>query len=170
MVDAATGAMLPLPLNSLLRNGGTRSSITSLVATPTGFYGTGYSLCRAQGNVEGAFRADWDGNLVWIEDCHGDTYSLALSGDEAYIAGHPHYCGGVGGFPQTPVWTYLPGLAFSQAATGALGTDPHSYYNFAGSRADSAELVPRHQRRHLHRADQGPWHVAAQRRLRGLRR
>ena len=51
MVDATTGAALPLPLNALLRNGGTVSSIMSLVATPTGFYGTGYSQSRAKGDV-----------------------------------------------------------------------------------------------------------------------
>ena len=109
MVNAATGSMLPLPLNALLRNGGTRSSIMSLIPGPGGFYGTGYSLSRVEGNVEGAFRADWDGNMVWVQDCHGDSYSIALSGEEAYLAGHPHYCGGVE--EASPRYRPAPGIA-----------------------------------------------------------
>jgi PKD repeat protein len=162
MVDANTGSLLPLPLNSLLRNGGDRASIMSLVATPTGFYGTGYSQSRSQGNVEGAFRADWSGNMLWVEDCHGDTYSIALSGEEVYVAGHPHYCGGVGGYPQTPVWTFHRALSFTQAVTGVLGTDPHSYYNYAGQPAPSPlTWYPDINAGTITGQEQGPWNVAA---------
>jgi hypothetical protein len=162
MVNATTGAMLPLPINALLRNGTSKSAIMSLVATATGFYGTGYSFARAAGNVEGTFRADWSGKLVWYEDCHGDTYSVALSGDEVYIAGHPHYCGGVGAFPQTPVFTFHRALAFTTAATGVLGTDPLSYYNYAGKPAPSQlTWYPDINAGTYTGQSQGPWSVAA---------
>ena len=104
LLNAATGANLPMPVNNLIRNGGSQAAITSLVAAPdgSGFYGSGYSFQKTTGNLEGAFRADWNGNLVWVEDCHGDTYSVFPSGGALYVAGHPHYCGNLGGFPQTP--------------------------------------------------------------------
>ena len=134
MVNSATGASLPLPANALLRNGNTESFFTSLVSTPTGFYGTGYSFSRAQGNVEGAFLVDWDGNLVWIEDCHGDTYSLAVSANAVYVAGHPHECSSVGSFPQTNPWTFHRALAFSRQATGVSGANPNNYLTSPASR------------------------------------
>ena len=163
MVNAATGSMLPLPLNALLRNGGTRSSIMSLIPGPGGFYGTGYSLSRVEGNVEGAFRADWDGNMVWVQDCHGDSYSIALSGEEAYLAGHPHYCGGVeGGFPEVSPRTWHRALAFTQAVTGPLGIDPHSYYNYGGQPGPSQlDWYPDMNAGTYTGQEQGPWHVAA---------
>jgi PKD repeat protein len=162
MVDATTGAMLPLPLNALLRDGTSQASIMSLVATSTGFYGTGYSFSRAAGNVEGTFRSDWSGNMVWLEDCHGDTYSVAVSADAVYVAGHPHFCGSVGAFPQTPVWTFHRALAFTTAVTGVLGTDPWNYYNYAGQPAPTQlNWYPDINSGTYTGQDQGPWNVAA---------
>ncbi|BDZ49551.1 hypothetical protein GCM10025867_17920 [Frondihabitans sucicola] len=51
-VDARTGKNLPWHVNSVVRNGGTSSAITSLTATSTGLYGTGYTFGRG-GNLEG---------------------------------------------------------------------------------------------------------------------
>ncbi|HEY8790490.1 MAG TPA: PKD domain-containing protein [Actinopolymorphaceae bacterium] len=80
-----------------------------------GVYGSGY-VFGANGNLEGSFRADNNtGAITWIEDCHGDTYSVFASTDAVYVAGHPHYCGNIGGFPQTsPNWTFYHSIAFSK--------------------------------------------------------
>ncbi|AEE47155.1 PKD domain-containing protein [Cellulomonas fimi] len=132
-VDATTGATLPLAINGLIRNGSTQASITSVTSDATSFYVTGY-VFGSTGNLEGTARGDWaTGALVWVEDCHGDTYAAWPGpGDAVYVAGHPHYCGNIGGFPQTEPWTFYRGLAFSKSVTGTATADPYGYHNYAG--------------------------------------
>lgn len=162
LVNATTGSSLPMPINSIVRNGAERSAIMSLVAAPEGFYGTGYTSDLTQGNLEGAFRADWNGNLTWLEDCHGDSYSVALSSDAVYVAGHPHFCGNVGAFPETDPWTFHRALAFTRQQTGILGTDPHNYPNFAGRPAPTQlHWYPDINSGTFTGQNQGPWSVAA---------
>lgn len=139
MVNADTGTRLSLPINSIVRNAGSTAAITSLVAGTDGFYGTGQAFGRTEGNLEGAFKADWSGNRIWIEDCRGDTYGAAIDGAVLYIAGHPHDCARVGGFPNTKNPTvYYHALAFTTARTRTLtaATDSN-YYNFGGQPAPS---------------------------------
>lgn len=162
-VDSTTAALLPWNVNGLIRNAGTQSSITSLTSDSTGLYGSGY-VFGAGGNLEGSFRADWaNGDLVWVEDCHGDTYSTAVTNNAEYVAGHPHYCGNIGGFPQTsPTWTFHRGLAFSKAATQTVTADPLGYYNFAGNPAPSLQnWYPEFNVGTFTGQSQGPWSVAA---------
>ena len=73
-----------------------------------------------------------------LEDCHGDTYSNypAASG-VVYAASHAHYCGNVGGFPQTDPWTMYDGTAFTKQVTGTLSADPLGYYNYNGTPSPS---------------------------------
>lgn len=136
-VNASTGASLPFAANNVVRNAGTQSSITSLYATTDRVYGTGYVYATDRtvqsGNLEGTFSADPNGNLVWIEDCHGDSYSVFPQGNAVYVAAHKHYCGNIGAFPQTNPWTYSYATAFSKAATGTITADPLGYYNFEGN-------------------------------------
>lgn len=161
MVDAVTGTNLPMPVNALVRNGQSTSGITDLEATADGFYGGGYTYSRASGNLEGMFRADWNGNLVWVEDCHGDTYGIYPSSHGAvYTAGHSHYCGNVGGFPQTTPWTYYRGLAFSDDVRGKVANENLGYYNFYGqSRPDLLTFFPNINAGTFTGLSQGPWDV-----------
>jgi hypothetical protein len=137
-VDATTGANQSLPLNSVIRDAGTYGKIMSLNAASDGYwYGTGYAFGNTSGNFEGSFKADWSGNLIWMEDCHGDTYSSAQTGSVLYVAGHPHDCKRIsgGGFPDTlNPRVYHNGIAFSTAKAGTLGayTTDSSYKNFVG--------------------------------------
>ena len=134
-VNASTGASMPFAANSVVRNAGTEASITSLIATADRIYGTGY-VFGSGGNLEGTFSADpATGNLIWLEDCHGDTYSAFPQGDVVYVASHAHYCGNIGGFPQTEPWTMYYATAFSKAATGTVKRDPMGYFNFEGQPA-----------------------------------
>src|SRR6185312_8090463 len=121
-VDTATGLSVPWAANQKVRDGGVKASITSLFATNDRIYGTGYVYgSLSDGNLEGVFSADPDtGNLYWIDDCHGDSYSVYAMGDVVYDAGHPHFCGDIGGFPQSDPWTYHHTIAFSKAATGTV--------------------------------------------------
>ncbi|WP_298459554.1 LamG-like jellyroll fold domain-containing protein [uncultured Cellulomonas sp.] len=126
------GAPEALPVNSLVRNGGPNSSIYNLYGDATGFYGVGY-VFGSGGNLEGAFSADWDGTLRWLEDCHGDSYDIYTSGPATYTVGHPHFCSTLGGYPQTEPWTSYNTNTFTNFETRKLGRNPYSgYFNFQG--------------------------------------
>lgn len=160
-VDSATGASLPWGVNSLVRNAGVNAAIFSLDSDGDSVYGTGY-VFGSGGNLEGTFRSDWSGNLNWVQDCHGDEYSVAVSSGAVYVAGHPHYCGNVGSFPQTDPWTFHRALAFSKETTGTLTADPHGYYNFAGTPAPTAlNWFPDINAGSYTGQSQGPWSVDA---------
>ncbi len=134
-VNTTTGASVPWAANAIVRNAGSQASITSLRATEDRVYGTGY-VFGAGGNLEGAFSADpATGAIIWIEDCHGDSYSTFSQGEVVYVASHAHYCGNIGGFPQTEPWTMYYATAFTKAATRTITADPMGYYNFAGNPA-----------------------------------
>ncbi|MGH1525255.1 PKD domain-containing protein [Leifsonia sp. L25] len=133
MFDGTSGAFTTFGANSVVRDAGTQAGITSLYATTDRVYGSGY-VFGSGGNLEGSFSADPStGNLIWMEDCHGDTYSVFPMNNALYVAGHPHYCGNVGGFPQTNPWTYHHTIAFSKAQTGTLTNNGDgAYANFTG--------------------------------------
>ena len=134
-VDSNTGATLPFAVNNDVRNGGPNAGITSLSGDGDSVYGTGY-VFGSGGNLEGTFRASWaDGSITWIEDCHGDSYSAVPIGDVVYVASHEHYCGNIGGFPQTDPWTTQRGTAFTKDAKTTITADPYGYYNWAGKPA-----------------------------------
>jgi PKD repeat protein len=138
LLTGTNGANLPFPAGAVVRDAGTQAGITALVATSDRVYGSGY-VFGSGGNLEGSFSADPNGNLLWMEDCHGDTYSIWPLGDALYAAGHPHYCGNVGGFPQTNPWTYHHTIAFSKARTGTLTNNGDgAYANFTGQPAPTS--------------------------------
>ena len=89
----------------------------------------------------------------------------------SYVASHEHYCGNMGGFPQTDPWSVYHATAFSQIATG-INTAGH--LRLPGpprsAVADAAELVPDLLHRHLHRPGPGRVERHGQQRLRRLRR
>lgn len=160
-VDASTGAGIPFAASATVRNAGTQAAITSLVATPDRIYGTGY-VFGAGGNLEGTFSANPDtGAIIWIEDCHGDTYSTFPQGEVVYVSSHAHYCGNIGGFPQTEPWTMYYATAFSKAATGTVTADPMGYWNFAGNPAPSLlNWFPKLQQGTYTGQGQAGWSVA----------
>ena len=162
LLDATTGDNLPMPVNGLIRNGNIRAAILSMAGDGDSFYGAGYAYSKTQGNLEGAFRADWDGNLTWVEDCHGDTYSVYPAENDVYVAGHPHYCGNVAGYPQTdPDWTFYRALAFSKDVRGTVSKDPYGYYNYEGQpRPDLLNWFPDINAGSYTGQSQGPWSIS----------
>ena len=92
--------MLPLPVNSEVRDAGAELRDPEPVEpTATNFYGSGYHFGRG-GNIEGSSpRTGPTGDMVWVEDCHGDTYSVFPAGDAVYSASHKHYCGNIRRLP-----------------------------------------------------------------------
>ena len=144
-VKSTTGANVTFPTNSVVRNAGSNSAIWSLATDSTNVYGTGY-VFGSGGNLEGSFSTRWsDGKINWLEDCHGDSYSVFPGPQAVYVAGHPHSCanipgeGSLGrGFPNMPSGSAQRAIAFSRSATGTVSTNREgNYHNFAGNPAPS---------------------------------
>ncbi|MEV5053183.1 PKD domain-containing protein [Arthrobacter sp. LAR12-1-1.1] len=136
-VDTALGAVQPFQINNIARNGGSTGAITTLATDGVNVYGAGYTFGRSS-TLEGMFSVKWsDGSTTWLEDCHGDTYSIQPLGDAVYLAGHAHFCGNIGAFPQAEPWQFNRGIAFSKKATGTVTAESHGYTNFAGNPAPS---------------------------------
>ena len=132
----STGAGLPLPVNSEVRDGGANSAILHVATDGTYFYGGGYKFnAGGASNSEGTFQAKWsDGTLVTLEDCHGDTYDIAPVGDLVYKASHKHYCGNSGGFPQTDPWTRWDATAWTKTVEGSPNLkDVYGYGDHPGT-------------------------------------
>ncbi|GAA5109344.1 hypothetical protein GCM10023339_09300 [Alloalcanivorax gelatiniphagus] len=150
MVDATTGANLPMAVNSVVRNASATAdpdangagSITSLTTDGTAIYGTGYTYLRAGGTFEGTFSASWEGGKInFLNDCHGDSYDTMPIGAAVYTAGHAHYCENLDGFRQgaggVGSYPYHRAIATTTVATGTLTWEPDTgrYYDFEGQPA-----------------------------------
>src|SRR5690606_38562610 len=89
-------ALLPSTLNPEIYHVGFGASLNSLSIDENYVYGTGFTFLAegmGEGNLEGAFAADpVTGDIVWIADCHGDSYAVFPNPgqDHVYVAGHPH--------------------------------------------------------------------------------
>lgn len=161
-VDATSGASLPWNANSRIRDAGAKAGVYSLTSDDSGVYGTGYNY--GGGNIEGAFRMSWgNGDLVWVEDCHGDTYSAAVLNGVVYTAGHAHYCSNVGGFPQTDPSSFQRGIAFTTNTSGKVnGGVTLGYASWEGTPApDLLNWWPDFNTGSVSGSTQGPWSVAA---------
>lgn len=104
LLSASTGEVLPMPVNDTVRTAGKEAAIFDIAVDDAGFYGTAYSAVGRldEANLEGSFKADWNGNLIWLEPCHGDTYGIAPTKDTVYTVGHAHSCETIYGFPNMP--------------------------------------------------------------------
>ncbi len=159
-VDTSTGALLTWEVNNRVRNGGVNAAITSLSGDADNVYITGY-VFGTGGNLEGTAAASWNGGkITWLDDCHGDTYAAVPIGDVVYKVGHAHYCGNIGGFPQTEPWTFQRALAFSKAVGGTIIRDPLGYPNWEGLPAPRMQnWFPDLNTGTATGQNQGPWTV-----------
>ena len=132
-VDGVTGASMSLPVNSQVRNAGQAAGILNVATDGEYFYGVGWHF-NGTGNSEGTFAARWtDGSLVWLEDCHGDTYDVAPIGDLVYTASHKHYCGNSGGFPQSNPWSFKHSTVWTKSVQGTNTADIYGYPDHPGT-------------------------------------
>ena len=139
-LSPTTGALLATNIASTVRNAGKTAAITSLTVSGNYVYGTAYHFGEG-GNLEGTFKAEVaTGNVQWVEDCHGDTYGVAVLNSIVYTVSHAHFCGNIGGFPQTDAnWSINQrfSLAFTDTATGTIGHDPYGYFDWFGTPSPS---------------------------------
>ena len=158
-----SGASLPWKVNSVIRNAGANSAILSLTSSSAGVFGTGYGF-YGEGNFEGAFRASWaDGTLIWLEDCHGDTYSAVPTDSVVYTAGHAHDCRTIGGPPETKPRAIHRTLSFTMNPTGTVAKNTVTrYFNFEGKpRPSLLTWYPDINAGTFTGQNQGAWNVTA---------
>lgn len=171
-IDTKTGKVQYRWLvNDVVRNGaeadGTEhSAIYSLVSDGSFVYGSGYQYKAGKtGKLEGVFKARWsDGAISWLEDCHGDTYSVALLDGVVYTAGHAHDCSTVaGGWAEASPQDIRRAIAFTRVATGELAsTTMRRYTDFGGQPAPSLyDWFPAISAGTYTGMSQGPWHVTS---------
>ncbi|MET8523592.1 hypothetical protein [Nocardioides sp. NPDC004968] len=161
-IKVATGASMALPVNSEFRDAGTNSAVLALESDGASFYGSGYHY-GSGGNSEGTFKADWaTGQLTWLEDCHGDTYSIWPTDDVVYQASHKHYCGNSGGFPETSPRSFQHSTAVTQDVRGTNTRDIYGYPDHPGTpRPEFLEWYPKWTPGTFTGANQAPWTVTA---------
>ena len=164
-VDLTTGALLPWAANQVVRNARTSAAILTLSTDGSDVFGAGFTYGRADGNFEGLFSARGDtGAINWLQDCHGDTYSAVPANGYLYLAAHDHYCGNVGGFPQTENWAVNQrhALSFTNQAAGVHRREPWGYHNWEGWPAPSmVNWFPEWEIGTYTGQNQAAWSVAA---------
>lgn len=134
-VDADSGAASSVAVTQVVRDATSTAGITSLATDGSLVYGTGYDFGEG-GNFEGTFAMNASGALVWLEDCHGDTYAAAPVGGVVYTVGHAHNCATIGGFPEVNPRTHHRALAFTTAARSTVQHNLQpNYADFAGNPA-----------------------------------
>ncbi|QQS20316.1 hypothetical protein IPL85_02625 [Candidatus Saccharibacteria bacterium] len=82
------------------------AAIGSLTTDGTNIYLTGYNfrLFGRPGAIEGrAAISPVDGKLVWLNDCHGDSYDTYPMNGVLYSVGHAHECIDAGSFADGPL-------------------------------------------------------------------
>ncbi|MGO2610218.1 PKD domain-containing protein [Glutamicibacter ardleyensis] len=160
VINTSTSEKYSYPAADYIRNGGSSGSITSIASDEDSFYASGFTFGRSA-TLEGVVAVNWnDLGTRWLEDCHGDTYSVHSSGNSLYIAGHPHYCGNIGGFAQEPVWDHYRAMNFSKEVSGRIDRDIHGYTNYEGlPHPQLQNWFPSLSVGTYTGQDQGPWNV-----------
>ena len=175
-VDATTGALLPWNVNSLdpqRRHAGGHHSPELATATASTAPATSSAAAATSRARSAPSWADGDHQLGrGLPRRH--LLACAVPSGAVYAAGHPHYCGNIGGFPQTSRrrGRSTARIAFTQGRDAARSTaDPYGYYNFAGNPAPSLlNWFPDFNAGTFTGQSQGPWSVAGNAQVRRLRR
>jgi hypothetical protein len=106
-----------------------------------------------------------DGSVIWVEDCHGDSYSVVPFNDALYVATHAHFCGNIGGFGESNPEVAHRAIAFTQAATRTVAHNTLTtsyYYDFGGQPGPTLlDWSPTFQTGTYTGAGQAAWSVAA---------
>jgi hypothetical protein len=164
-LDASTAARRRWKINSVVKDWGPNAAILSLRADADTVYGTGYGY--GGGNFEGVFAADDTvGDVRWLQDCHGDTYSVAPVASVIYSVSHAHFCANIGGFPEFTPRRAQRAMAVTKQALGTVATNSQPglhYGNFGGRPAPSIyNWFPDVNAGSYTGLTQGAWSVAGQ--------
>ncbi|RFU36363.1 hypothetical protein DZF91_38655 [Actinomadura logoneensis] len=129
-VDASSGALAPWrsrPVPS--RRGSEFSYVTDLRVQGDTVFGA----ADGEGGhwFDGRFAAKADGGeLVWLDNCYGATYSILPLGKTVYSVSHAHDCTSLGAFRETSPVTWHRTLAETAAPMGRDQGEPGSNSNY----------------------------------------
>lgn len=136
-LDPSSGTPGTWQVNSVVKQGGSGAAVLSLHTDGTNVFGSGYRFGTSTANYEGVWAArPSDGSIVWLDDCHGDTYDTTILSGVVYVATHQHDCANIGGFPeQTPTRIERRATAFTSSAQGTVQANsllPGTFSSFPG--------------------------------------
>lgn len=145
-LSTSTGAPLSWASSSdtfPIRDDNASAGITSLSTDGINIYVTAfnYGSSKSFGGFEGrAALNPANGNIVWLNDCHGDSYDAIPLNNVLYSVSHAHDCQPAGAFPDPVPRTSLRALAESLTPSGTNGPATQGYNSFAG-KPRSTQLV-----------------------------
>lgn len=128
LVDATNGRMLRFQGHPKIDNSNRNAAINSITSDKNNFYLSGFSFDGNYG-FEGTAAFSWrDGKPLWVNGSKGDTYGIHAMNGLAYVVGHQHDGGPIGGMPQANRWTYQYAYAHTLTASpfGRRGKAPTS--------------------------------------------
>lgn len=160
-VDAATGATSSWAFNRIVSNSGTNAGIYNLSTDGTNIMATAFSYQQA--GFEGPALINPNGHMVWMADCHGDSYGAAAMQNLVYVSSHSHSCENIGNYATTTPTTYNHATAFTYNATTTVRPNREDgYANFSGNPAPTqVDFFPHFTVGSFTGASQATWNVAA---------
>ncbi|GAB2484566.1 hypothetical protein GCM10027030_18510 [Luteococcus sediminum] len=146
-LDAADGTLYSFRFNNYVRNGTDNTGIYSLTSDGTSIFATAFNY--GEGLFEGVARLEpYTGEIVWLADCHGDSYDATAMDGAVYVASHEHNCENIGSFPQLGDDVFKRATAFAYEPSGTVRANrQRGYSNFGGMPATTQvnwfpELTP----------------------------
>ena len=121
----------------MIHNYGNSAAMMSMKVVDDKAYSTAYWY-GGTGNFEGGVIADpYDGTILNLANCLGDTYDMVPMNGLAYMVSHHHQCTDIGGFPETKprMWQHTDALTIEPA--GEVQRNTYGYPNFEGHPAGS---------------------------------
>ncbi|MGB4758576.1 MAG: hypothetical protein WBP26_00810 [Candidatus Saccharimonadales bacterium] len=144
-VNAASGAPVAwasqsssYPIRTQLKptaTSGQGVGITSMSTDGSQVYITAYNYAGAnsEGAPEGRVAINpANGNINWINDCHGDSYSAYPIGQVLYSVGHPHDCQPSGGYSERGPQRALAETTYPTGTNMHTTNSGHGYANYLG--------------------------------------
>jgi hypothetical protein len=135
-LGANLGGTVPYAANEKIHDYGAHSAIESLSADASSVYVSGYAF--GSGNFEGTARLEPNtGQIIWLDDCHGDTYGTFPTRHVLYSVSHAHDCSAIGSFPNANPEVAHRALAEALAPTGVIRSVDSYGWDYIGTPASA---------------------------------
>ena len=159
-VSLTNGTMLPWAASSIFTNAGSQAGIYSISRDGNDILATAWKY-NSDGNFEGVVRLDGStGKVVWMADCHGDSYGAVALGDTVYSVSHHHNCEAMGNFGDQGVFERAQAFTDRATTTTQHSTGGSYYTDWAGQPAPSqVAWAPQLEAGTFTQMDQAAWNV-----------
>ena len=130
---APSSSSFPIRMQPPAGISATNLGITSLSYDGSQVYFTAFTYISGDrpGSFEGRAAINpANGNVIWINDCVGDSYDAFPIGQVLYSVNHSHKCYPIGGFPQQNSWRALAETTYKTGTN--VGTNAGNYPSFNG--------------------------------------